>query len=150
MCNIATWLSNKVTQLKIQGIQCHYPVHPNCHGSLPMNSVLSYQNSRIIYNLNAVGNKLGLEVDAAQEISTMLMTSYYENVCWCKSAVHSSSLHVLFWQFALPFLGLVTHYYESWNWLALGILSFAVGLEWCLKNAYNFNCNSYVHYQDTW
>ena len=35
----------------------------------------------------------GLKVDTSREILTVVMTSYYENVCSCKT--HSSSLRVL-------------------------------------------------------
>jgi len=47
------------------------------------------------------------------EILTVVMTSYYENVCLCKRyiVVHPA---FCFWWFALLFLGLTTHYLESW------------------------------------
>ena len=55
----------------------------------------------------------GLKVDARWEISTVVMMSYYENVCSCKR--HTVVRRVFcFWRFALLFLGLATHYHESW------------------------------------
>jgi len=51
----------------------------------------------------------GLKVDAAREISTMIMTSNGENVRSCKR--HTVVCLVL--AIALPFLGLATHYRES-------------------------------------
>ena len=55
----------------------------------------------------------GLKVDASQEILTMIMTSYYENVRSCK---RPTTVHRVFcfWRFTLLFLGLATHYCESW------------------------------------
>jgi len=55
---------------------------------------------------------MGLNVDMAQEILTVIMTSNDENFCSCKRH-NSSLLRVLFLEIALPFLGLATHYCES-------------------------------------
>jgi len=54
---------------------------------------------------------VGLKVDAAREILTVIMKSNDENVRSCKR--HSSLSCVLFLAIALPFLGLATHYRES-------------------------------------
>ena len=55
----------------------------------------------------------GLKVDARREISTVVMTSYYENVCSCKR--HTVVRRTFcFWRFTLLFLGLAIHYRESW------------------------------------
>jgi len=54
----------------------------------------------------------GLKVDASEEILTGVMTSYYENVRSCKR--HTVVRRVLFLRCALLFLGLSTHYRESW------------------------------------
>jgi len=49
------------------------------------------------------------------------MTSYYENVRSCKR--HTVVRHAFcFWRFALLFLGLATHYHESWSGVILGTL----------------------------
>ena len=55
----------------------------------------------------------GLKVDVDWEILTVVMMSYYENVCLFKR--HKGvRCGLCFWQFTLLFLGLVTHYHESW------------------------------------
>jgi len=53
----------------------------------------------------------GLKVDTAQEILTVIMTPNDENIHSCKQ----HTVHVLFLVIALPFLGLATHYHESWT-----------------------------------
>ena len=52
---------------------------------------------------------VGFKVDASQEIFNVGMMSYYKKVCSCKrhTVVHCA---FCFWQFALLFLGLMTHY----------------------------------------
>jgi len=57
---------------------------------------------------------VGLKVDTSQEILTVVMMPYYENVHSCKrhTVVHRA---FCFWRFALLFLGLATHYCESWK-----------------------------------
>jgi len=55
----------------------------------------------------------GLKVDTSQEVLTVIMTSYYKNVRPCKRHI-AVCRAFCFWQFALPFLGLVTHYCQSW------------------------------------
>jgi len=55
----------------------------------------------------------GLKFDMTREILTVVMISYYENVHSCKR--HTVVRCVFyFWWFALLFLGLATHYRESW------------------------------------
>ena len=55
----------------------------------------------------------GLKVGARREISTVVMMSYYENVRSCKR--HTVVRRAFcFWRFTLLFLGLATHYRESW------------------------------------
>ena len=57
----------------------------------------------------------GLKVDVSREILTVVMMSYYETVRSCKR--HTVVCRAFcFWRFALLFLGLVTHYRESWFW----------------------------------
>jgi len=64
--------------------------------------------ARRLYIYNA-----GLKLDTSWEILTVVMTSYYENVCSCKR--HTVVRHTFcFWRFASLFLGLATHYHESW------------------------------------
>ena len=59
---------------------------------------------------------VGLKVDMARQISTAVMMSYYENIPSCKRHTVVRRMFC-FWRFALPFLGLVTHYCESWLFL---------------------------------
>ena len=55
---------------------------------------------------------VGLKVDTSQEILTAVMRSYYENVSSGKR--HTVVRRAFcFWQFALLFLVLATHYRES-------------------------------------
>jgi len=55
-----------------------------------------------------------LKIDTSQEILTVVMMSYYENVHSCKR--HTVVHHTFcFWRFTLLFLGLATHYRESWK-----------------------------------
>ena len=53
----------------------------------------------------------------SQEILTVIVTSYYENVCSCKKTVVRRAF--CFWWFALLFLSLATDYRKSWCVLLL-------------------------------
>ena len=59
---------------------------------------------------------VGLKVDANREILTVIMMSCYKKVHSCKR--HTIVRRAFcFWRFALLFLGLSTHYRESWYFL---------------------------------
>jgi len=85
---------------------------------------------------------VGLKVDVAWEILTVIMMSNDKNVCSCKT--HSSSSLVLFLAIALPFLGLVTHYCESWYYNLILCTLQATMVSTLLENSFlyvNINCN---------
>jgi len=56
----------------------------------------------------------GLKVDTSGEILTVVMTSYYENVRSCKRHIVVCRA-LCFWRFTSLFLGLATHYCQSWS-----------------------------------
>ena len=82
----------------------------------------------------------GLKVDVSQEILSVVMTSYYENVRSCKR--HTVLCRAFcFWQFTLLFLGLATHYCESWYSLLADSYAYRINI----INFWNIHIRKNLH-----